>query len=312
VSIVPKDFAKPNVPDFSIQSEILDHDVPWSEIYQDEVNGGFHPHIHEAGSLQHWSVEKITKAVTSNLNSLMTYFAQYLDQVDLIRAPGYTIVNSGLQDDTFNYIIDANFSEEQANEKIDQITGYLSRQNVKFSWWISPMDNPPNLQHLLEERGFKTTINNKLMYINLDEWSWHEECPQGLEIVRATDVKTLHDFAKVLTIDESAFKTYFSWLASVLTEDDPIEYYVGYINGKPVVRGLICYFGQVAGLHWLATTQDERNKGYGTAMQAFRLKRAKELGYPIAVLQASDLGYSLYKRMGYKECGLFRELKLVF
>ena len=36
---------------------------------------------------------------------------------------------------------------------------------------------------------------------------------------------------------EASCKKYFEWVASVLTDDDPIEYYVGYVNDKPVVRG---------------------------------------------------------------------------
>lgn len=148
------------------------------------------------------------------------------------------------------------------------------------------------------------------MYFDLDVWNDQAPLIPQLEIVRARDEKTLHDFALVLANDKAAFKKYFSWIASILTDDDPIEYYVGYVNGKPVVRGLSCYFGQVAGLHWLSTAPDEQRKGYGTAMQQYHLKRAKELGYHIAVLQASSEGYRLYQRLGYKECGIFREFKL--
>ena len=104
-----------------------------------------------------------------------------------------------------------------------------------------------------------------------------------LNIIRATDEKTLLDFALVLANDEAAFKTYFLWIASILTDDDPIEYYVGYVDGKAVVRGLSCYSAQVVGLHWLSTVPSERRKGYGRAMQEYRLKRAKELGYHVAV-----------------------------
>lgn len=46
-------------------------------------------------------------------------------------------------------------------------------------------------------------------------------------------------------------------------------------------------------------------------MQQFRLNRAKDLGYHIAVLQASQEGYPLYQKLGYKECAVFREFKYV-
>lgn len=257
-----------------------------------------------------WSHEKLVKAMVANLNVHMTHFAQYLDQIDLIRIPGYTIVNSNLPDDTFNYVLDAGFSSEEADKKIIEVTNYFTQKNIPFSWWISPFDQPDNLSEHLERHDYENTENNTAMYFNLDTWEGKVSPTPQLEIIRAKDESTLRDFARVLANDEAAFETYFSWIASILTDDDPIEYYVGYVNGKPVVRGLSCYFAQVVGLHWLSTAPDERRKGYGAAMQQYRLKRAKELGYHSAVLQASSEGYPLYQRLGYKECGIFREFKL--
>ncbi len=259
---------------------------------------------------KNWSYEKLVKAMVTNLNVHMTHFAQYLNQVELIRIPGFTIVNSGLPDDTFNFVLDADFSSAEANKKILEITNYFAHKNIPFSWWVSPFDKPDDLPEQLERNGYQNTENNTAMYFDLDAWNGHAPFIPQLEIIRASDEKTLHDFALVLANDEVAFKKYFSWIASILTDDDPIEFYVGYANGKPVVRGLSCYFAQVAGLHWLSTAPDERRKGYGAAMQQYRLKRAKELGYHIAVLQASSEGYPLYQRLGYKECGMFRKFKL--
>jgi GNAT superfamily N-acetyltransferase len=255
--------------------------------------------------------DQLMKAIIANLNVHMTYFAQYLKEVELIRIPGYTIVNSGLTDDTFNYVLDVDFSEAVAIDKINEITQYFKNTNAPFSWWISPYDKPSSLSTLLEKNGYQNTENNIAMYFDLDSWKIPtQSTTPELKIIRALDENTLHDFALVLANDKHAFKTYFSWIAAILTDDDPIEYYVGYVDDKPVVRGLSCYYASVAGLHWLSTTPDARKKGYGTAMQEYRLKRAKELGYHIAVLQASNEGYSLYRRLGYKECGIFKEYKL--
>ena len=256
-----------------------------------------------------WFHEKLVKAMEANLNVHMTHFAQYLSQVELIRVPGFTLVNSGLPDDTFNYAIDADFSSADANKKVSEVTDYFTQKNSPFSWWISPHDQPEDLSAHLENHGYKNTENNCAMYFDLDVWDRQVFSIPQLNIIRATDEKTLLDFALVLANDEAAFKTYFSWVASILTDDDPIEYYVGYVDEKPVVRGLSCYFAQVAGLHWLSTVPSERRKGYGRAMQEYRLKRAKDLGYHVAVLQASNEGYPLYRQLGYKECGHFREYK---
>lgn len=257
-----------------------------------------------------WSLEKIAACMEANLNVHMTHFAQYIDNVNLTRMPDYTLVNSNLNDDTFNYIIRADFDEQSAQEKIKQATNYFTSRHLPFSWWVGPNDQPKNLDKLLEHNGYENTENNIAMYLNLDNWQVNHAIPKELKIIRVQDEKGLKDFALVLSNDPTAFSTYFYWVSQILTYDDPIEFYVGYVNNKPVVRGLTCYYAQVAGLHWLSTRPEERNKGYGAAMQQFRLSRAKELGYHIAVLQASNEGYPLYKKLGYQKCGAYREFKL--
>lgn len=256
---------------------------------------------------KHWSYEKLVKAMEANLNVHMTHFAQYLNQVELIRIPGFTIVNTGLSDDTFNYVLEADFTSSEASKKICEITNYF--RNSPFSWWVSPHDKPKNLTAYLENHGYVNTEKNTAMYFDLDAWDGRISVPPNLQIIQAKDEKTLQDFALVSTNDKISFKTYFAWIAPVLTDADPIEYYVGYVNGKPVVRGLSCYFAQVAGLHWLSTASSERRFSYDKSMQEYRLKRAKELGYHIAVLKVSHEDYPHYKKLGYKECGIFREFK---
>lgn len=260
--------------------------------------------------IKYWSEEKLIKAMVANFNIHKTYFAQYLKSVELVRIPGYTIVNSSLRNEIFNYVLDCDFTASQTSHKIAEITNYFKNKNLPFSWWISPYDHPESLAALLQENDYQNTENNVAMYLDLDSWSSSLTTAPELKIIRARDKKTLQDFALVWANDAQTFKTYFSWIAEILTDDDPIEYYVGYVDEKPVVRGLTCYYAGVAGLHWLTTVADEQKKGYGTAMQQYRLKRAKELGYHVAVLQASPRGLSLYKRLGYKECGVFQKFKI--
>ena len=192
---------------------------------------------------------------------------------------------------------------------VHDATAVFFQEHIPFSWWVSPHDKPCDLSMQLEKIGYGNTENNTAMSLDLHKWDENSLPKTALKIIRATNEKTLLDFAMVLTNNKDVFKTYFSWIASVLTEDDPIEYYVGYVDGVPVVRGLTCYYAQVAGLHWLSTAMPYRHQGYGRAMQEYRLKRAKSLGYSLAVLQASAEGYPLYKKLGYQECGVFKEFK---
>ena len=148
--------------------------------------GGVLAPVKSKEKMDHWLT------MDANLNVHMTHFAQYLDQVELVRIPGYTLVNTSLPDVTFNYVIETDLSVEDARNKIVAITDYFNKKRIPFSWWISPFDKPQNLAELLEDNAYANTENNVAMYLDLDTWQpalTHTD----LEIVRAFDLKTLQD-----------------------------------------------------------------------------------------------------------------------
>jgi GrpB-like predicted nucleotidyltransferase (UPF0157 family)/GNAT superfamily N-acetyltransferase len=256
-----------------------------------------------------WSQKKLLQAMGANLNVYMTHFAQYSAAIELVRVPGFTLVYSGLANSSLNYVLDADFSSENAPEKIAEVTDYFTRKNSPFSWWISPLDQPEDLTTHLEHHGYKNTRNAFAMYLALDAWNNPYSVPK-LDIVAATDEKTFIDFASVLACDDTAVKTCFAWIAEILTENDPVEFYVGYIDETPVVCASSCYFAQISGVYLLTTASDQRQKGYGKAMQGYCLQRSKDLGYHLSVLHASKESRPYYQRLGYKECGSFNEYQI--
>lgn len=267
-------------------------------------------------SISALSEKELLQAMEANLFTQMTHFAKRLPQIELLHKPGITLVNSGLPDDSFNYVLSAKFQEKDAEETIRTATEYFRQRQVPFSWWFNPLDQPARLGEILLDYGYRCVDNNAGMYFDLDKWDERELSPPSrLKVVRigaqnAND-KAWHDFVLVSANNEAASHQYISWIKSVLTNEDPLEYYVGYdVHGQPVVSALLCCFAGVVGLYWLATAPHEQRKGYATLMQYYMFKRAKDLGYHIMVLEASDQGYPLYQRLGYKECGLFREYKI--
>lgn len=212
-------------------------------------------------NVKSWSQEKIIKALEANLNMHMTYYPRFIEQIDLVcRVPKFTLVNSGLPDDTFNCILDAGFLDNEAKESISKVIQHFTKKNLPFSWWVCPYDKPANLGEYLEGAGLKNTDNCVGMYLDLD--AWKEQPSVAIEIAKACNQKTFSDFANILFVQDAAANAqYFSWIANAYTEDDPIEFYTGYVNGKPVTRGLIVFFAQVAGIYQVATVKEERRKG---------------------------------------------------
>lgn len=261
-----------------------------------------------------WPQDKIIKAIEANFNVDVTYYPQYMNEVELLRYVdkdgGYTRINSNLVDDTFNIILEADFKEDKALTKITEVIKPFIDNNIPFSWWVCPLDKPDNLGKYLEQAGLHNLETNVGMYLDLD--SWHRDSGSTLKIIKAENKQVFADFAKVAYVNDLlTTEHYFTNIANVYSHEDPIECYVGYINNEPVVSGRICFFAQVAGLYMIATAKNQRKKGYGTAMLEFLLERAQSLEYHVAVLQASPDGLSLYKRQGFISCCEIREYKKI-
>jgi ribosomal protein S18 acetylase RimI-like enzyme len=57
----------------------------------------------------------------------------------------------------------------------------------------------------------------------------------------------------------------------------------------------------VAGIYDVATVPSARGQGIGTALTRDPLLAARARGYRVGVLEASEMGVSIYRRLGFRE-----------
>ena len=81
----------------------------------------------------------------------------------------------------------------------------------------------------------------------------------------------------------------------------PYRSYVAYWDGKPVSTAAVLFGTEVAEIYTIATLPEARGKGFGAAVTLAPLLDARKMGYRVGTLQASKMGFPVYKRMGFKE-----------
>jgi len=257
-----------------------------------------------------WSHKEVVDAMEANMHLHMTYFSKYVLVMNLQFEPDVTVVISTIPDDTFNYVIGATFDETHAAERVQHVAQLFISQKKPFSWWVFEKDRPVFLVSLLEKQGLLLKEENIGMSLFVKKEIFTRKIPE-LVIQRALSQVALKDFAEVMVNIGGypyIYKQFFETIPPVLYgEGAPFEVYVGYIEGKPVVTGILVLHANVGGVYYIMTHLEYRKRGYGTEMILALLIRIKERGYHVATLQASAEGKKLYQKLGFEPIGKFIE-----
>ncbi len=78
-----------------------------------------------------------------------------------------------------------------------------------------------------------------------------------------------------------------------------VHCYLGEVDGQPVTTGFGVTLGSYVGIFNIATPPAQRGRGYGAAVTARAVADGLAAGAKWAWLQASELGYPVYERLGF-------------
>jgi GNAT superfamily N-acetyltransferase len=92
-------------------------------------------------------------------------------------------------------------------------------------------------------------------------------------------------------------------LRSGTSLDSPWGFYAVRRDGKTVATSLCGLIDGLAGIYCVATLPEERGKGLGAHATAEPLRLAAQAGYGVGILQSSEAGYPVYKRLGFADFG---------
>lgn len=227
-------------------------------------------------------------------------------QTELWEDSGLIQVITDMPFDLLNGIFGARLAPERVDAVIEATVARLASRQVPGLWWTGPSTQPPDLGRYLEGHGFVHRGDTPGMAVDLLALETDHPRPSDLTIERVEDREMLRTWAEVCWVGTGFPKTHQHGFAELelsigILPDRSRYRYLGFKNGVPVATSAMVLHAGVAGIFAVATLSEARRQGLGTALTLAPLVDAREMGYRVGTLQASEMGFPVYRRLGFQE-----------
>jgi len=215
---------------------------------------------------------------------------------------------TNMPDHFMNLVVCTELPAEGFNEIIESALTHFKSLNIRKLSWLAREGLPAlEIKRHLEAHGlifsesFSVEMAADLTTLNEDV-----KLPNELRIITVDGGTMLKKWIHVASVGfgvpsklESIWYDFFEMAAC----DLPFQTYLALLDGKPVATSQLFTSAGVAGIYNVTCLPEARRQGIGAAITLAPLVAAREMTYRIGILQASSLGYNVYRRLGFQDFG---------
>lgn len=220
---------------------------------------------------------------------------------DMIR-----LASPGIPNWLTNTVVRCRLSTGEVDSAIEETNDYFRSSGVMPHWRLCPGDLPTDLEQRLLKQGFSLEEEQPAMAVDLKQLNETIRTREGFKIERidhAGTMKEKHGWIRA----SGEGKTLGALLMDLWTRygfdlESDWQHYLGLLNGEPVSWASVFYATGVAGIYAVGTLPAARRQGFGSAITLRALLDARERGYRVGMLQSSQMGVNLYRRLGFATC----------
>jgi GNAT superfamily N-acetyltransferase len=215
---------------------------------------------------------------------------------------------TNMPDHFMNLVVCTQLPSEGIDELIDGALTHFRSLNIKKLSWLAKEGVPATeIKKYLLAHGL-TFSESFATEMAADLRSLPDDLPRpiGLRIVPVVAGKTLRQWIHVASIGfgvrEEFEKVWYDFFVEAVF-DTRFRTYLALLNGQPVGTSQLFLSAGVAGIYNVTCIPEARGQGIGAAVTLAPLLAAREMGYYISILQASQQGSRVYRRLGFQDYG---------
>ena len=206
--------------------------------------------------------------------------------------------------DYHNCVVHADLSQNEADAEIDASLQSMRDHGVPGSWHVGPSMRPPDLGRRLIAHGFEYGGDDIGMAVDLSALPHEVPVPDDFVIERVRDEAGLAAWVEALGSGFGEGPVEAEWVGEMyrrLGFEGPWRHYVGRVDEEPVATATSFFGAGVAGIYFVCTVERARRRGIGAGITLAALSEARDLGYSVGVLGSSEMGYPVYRGLGFEE-----------
>ena len=213
----------------------------------------------------------------------------------------------------FNRLMATRMTEATVEVDIEAAVAALERFPV-VSAWIPGGVQPSDLAKRFARRGFVADPDEGSIpamsapLVDLPPF----EIPPGVSWSLVEDASSLAEMVDVMRLGFGMPDDLAPFLVHVLRPPaEPVPALAAFLvrlDGAPVATSLGAVVDDVVAIYNVATVPEARGRGLGALATRLAMRHGAEHGARSAVLEASEMGYPLYRHLGFREIGRYQVL----
>jgi ribosomal protein S18 acetylase RimI-like enzyme len=262
-------------------------------------------------SINGLSDKEITEIIDENLFEQIRYYNKSPGSI-LVENDSIIKFTTEIPLPFFNCVLYYNFDKDSLLKQLKSFKEYGKSRKTSLLWLKGPSSNPRDIEPILSGEDFKYDDRMTGMAVDINKINPSQKDIPGFRIEVVENSRQLNGwiFACLKGFNENGknFQNIYDFEESLGMEKTlPWVRFTGIVDDEPVATSAVFLGSKAAGLDNVTTIPMWRKKGVGALMVKKALRFSESRGYKVGVLQASDMGLGLYRRLGFRKFAVSKE-----